>query len=140
MTRRSKSSDRWLREHFSDPWVKRAQTEGWRSRAVFKLEEVDKRERLLRPGMRVLDLGAAPGAWSQFARRQVGRTGMALASDILPMDPLAGVEFIQGDFREPEIAERLRAAMVRGWTCCCPMAPNLSGMDAIDVPRYRLSV
>jgi 23S rRNA (uridine2552-2'-O)-methyltransferase len=138
MVRRSKSSERWLREHFSDPWVKRAQVEGWRSRAVFKLEEIDRRERLLRPGMTVLDLGAAPGAWSQYARRQVGRTGMVLASDILPMDPLAGVDFIQGDFREAEVAEQLRAAMGPGKgvdVLLSDMAPNLSGMDAIDAPR-----
>jgi 23S rRNA (uridine2552-2'-O)-methyltransferase len=137
MTRRSKSSERWLREHFTDPWVKRAQTEGWRSRAVFKLEEIDRRERLLRPGMKVLDLGAAPGAWSQYARRQVGRTGTVLASDILAMEPLAGVEFVQGDFRDEDVLERLQG-LIGGEgvdVLLSDMAPNLSGMDAIDAPR-----
>jgi len=136
VTRRSKSSDRWLREHFSDPWVKRAQAEGWRSRAVFKLEQIDQRERLLRPGMRVLDLGAAPGAWSQYARRRIGRTGMVLASDLLPMEPLAGVEFVQGDFREQEVCDRLRSGLGEGADLLLSdMAPNLSGMDVIDAPR-----
>ena len=79
--RRSKSSDRWLREHFADPFVKKAQAEGWRSRAVFKLEEIDRKEKLLKPGMTVIDLGAAPGAWSQYARRKVGKHGRMIATD-----------------------------------------------------------
>src|SRR4029077_4131815 len=99
MARRSKSSERWLREHFSDPFVKRAQAEGWRSRAVFKLEQIDQKERLIRPGMVVLDLGAAPGAWSQYARRKLGKSGRIVATDILEMEPLSGVDFLQGDFR-----------------------------------------
>jgi 23S rRNA (uridine2552-2'-O)-methyltransferase len=94
MARRSKSSDRWLREHFADPFVKRAQAEGWRSRAVFKLQQIDQRERLLKPGMLVLDLGAAPGAWSQYVRRQLGSSGRVIATDLLPMEPLPGVEFL----------------------------------------------
>src|SRR5215472_18146287 len=100
MARRSKSSDRWLKEHFRDPYVQRARSAGWRSRAVFKLEEIDQRERLLKPGAICLDLGAAPGAWSQYARGRLGRPGRVIATDILPMDPLEGVEFVQGDFRE----------------------------------------
>lgn len=136
MTRRSKSSDRWLREHFSDPYVKRAQAEGWRSRAVFKLEQMDRAARLFRPGMTVLDLGAAPGAWSQYARRRVGRVGRVLASDILPMDALAGVEFLQGDLREPVLLAALKGALGDGVdVLVSDMAPNLSGMDAIDAPR-----
>jgi 23S rRNA (uridine2552-2'-O)-methyltransferase len=137
MTRRSKSSARWLQEHFSDPFVKRAQAGGWRSRAVFKLEEIDRREKLLRPGMAVLDLGAAPGAWSQYARRKVGRAGFVLASDILAMEPLPGVEFIQGDFRDEQIFEAILARMPAGGVdvVLSDMAPNLSGMDAIDQPR-----
>src|SRR5579862_1858270 len=91
-SRRSGSSARWLREHFSDPYVRRAREQGARSRAVFKLEEIDQRERLLRPGFVVIDLGAAPGAWSQYARRRVGRAGRVIASDILEMAPIAGVE------------------------------------------------
>jgi 23S rRNA (uridine2552-2'-O)-methyltransferase len=126
-----------LQEHFSDPFVKRAQAEGWRSRAVFKLEEADRRERLLRSGMVVLDLGAAPGAWSQYVRRRIGRSGRVLATDILPMDAVAGVEFVQGDFREPAVFDRLSGLVnARGVDLLLSdMAPNLSGMDVIDQPR-----
>ncbi len=137
MTRRSKSSARWLQEHFSDPFVKRAQAGGWRSRAVFKLEEIDRREKLLRPGMAVLDLGASPGAWSQYAQRKVGRAGFVLATDILAMDPLPGVEFIQGDFRDEQVFEAILQRVPAGGfdVVLSDMAPNLSGMDAIDQPR-----
>jgi 23S rRNA (uridine2552-2'-O)-methyltransferase len=137
MARRSKSSDRWLREHFSDPFVKRAQAEGWRSRAVFKLQQIDQRERLLKPGMLVLDLGAAPGAWSQYARRRLGPSGRVVASDLLPMEPLAGVEFVQGDFREDGVAQELKRILGGAGVdlLLSDMAPNLSGMDAIDAPR-----
>jgi len=137
MTRRSQSSSRWLQEHFSDPFVRRAQAEGWRSRAVFKLEEADRKEHLLRRGQVVLDLGAAPGAWSQYARRKVGPTGRVIASDILPMEAIAGVDFVQGDFREqPVIDELLALTGERGVdVLLSDMAPNLSGMDVIDQPR-----
>jgi 23S rRNA (uridine2552-2'-O)-methyltransferase len=137
MARRSKSSERWLREHFSDPYVKRAQAQGWRSRAVFKLEQIDQRERLLKPGMTVLDLGAAPGAWSQYARRRLGATGRVLATDILAMEPLAGVEFLQGDFREQAVFDALKVNLGDSGVdlLLSDMAPNLSGMDAIDAPR-----
>jgi 23S rRNA (uridine2552-2'-O)-methyltransferase len=140
MARRSKSSDRWLREHFADPYVKRAHAEGWRSRAVFKLEQIDQRERLLRAGMLVLDLGAAPGAWSQYARRRVGPTGRVLATDLLPMDPLPGVEFLQGDFREGAVLQHLHDALAGAPVdlLLSDMAPNLSGLDAIDAPRGML--
>jgi 23S rRNA (uridine2552-2'-O)-methyltransferase len=134
MPRRTKSSQQWLAEHFSDPFVKRAHAEGWRSRAVFKLEEVDRRERLLRPGLTVLDLGAAPGAWSQYARRRVGAKGRIIASDILAMDALAGVEFLQADFREPEVAGQL-AELAGGQgvdVLLSDMAPNMSGVDIVD--------
>lgn len=137
MTRRSKSSDRWLREHFSDPFVKRAQAEGWRSRAVFKLEEIDRKEKLLKPGMTVVDLGAAPGAWSQYAARKVGRKGRVIATDILEMAALPGVEFVQGDFREPEVFEAMLKLAPAGTVdvVLSDIAPNMSGMDAIDQPR-----
>jgi len=137
MARRSKSSERWLREHFSDPFVKRAQAEGWRSRAVFKLEQIDQRERLLKPGMLVLDLGAAPGAWSQYVRGRVGPSGRVVATDLLPMEPLQGVEFLQGDFREQTVLQQLKQALggARVDLLLSDMAPNLSGMDAIDAPR-----
>jgi 23S rRNA (uridine2552-2'-O)-methyltransferase len=137
MARRSKSSDRWLREHFSDPFVKRAQAEGWRSRAVFKLEQIDQKERLIKPGMVVLDLGAAPGAWSQYVRRKVGKPGRVVATDILSMEPLPGVDFLQGDFREQEVFDALKQRLGEGGVdlLLSDMAPNLSGTDAIDAPR-----
>ena len=137
MSGRSKSSGRWLQEHFSDPYVQRARSEGWRSRAIFKLEEIDWKEKLLKPGQVCLDLGAAPGAWSQYARRQVGRPGRVIATDMLEMPPVAGVEFVRGDFREPEVFEAVlslcqeRAVDV----LLSDMAPNLSGVDVIDQPR-----
>jgi 23S rRNA (uridine2552-2'-O)-methyltransferase len=137
MARRSKSSERWLREHFSDPFVKRAQAEGWRSRAVFKLEQIDQRERLLKPGMVVLDLGAAPGAWSQYVRRRLGSSGRVVATDLLAMEPLAGVEFLQGDFREDAVFQQLKTTLGAAAVdlLLSDMAPNMSGMDAIDAPR-----
>jgi 23S rRNA (uridine2552-2'-O)-methyltransferase len=136
-SRRSRSSERWLREHFADPYVKRARAQGARSRAIFKLEEIDQREHLLRPGMLVLDLGAAPGAWSQYARRRVGATGRVIASDILPIEPIPGVQFLQGDFREDGVLTALRDALGGAGVdvLLSDMAPNLSGMDAIDAPR-----
>ncbi len=137
MTRRSQSSHRWLQEHHNDPYVQRARAEGWRSRAVYKLEEVDKKEQLLRRGGIVLDLGAAPGAWSQYARTKVGPKGRVVASDILPMDALAGVEFVQGDFREEPIWAQLTALTGERAVdaLLSDMAPDLSGMDVIDAPR-----
>ena len=139
---RSKSSSRWLREHFSDPYVKRAQAEGWRSRAVFKLEEVIERDHLLKPGMVVVDLGAAPGGWSQVARERLGERngqwqGRVIALDILPMQGIAGVEFIQGDFREEAILRRLDESLGGAPVdlVLSDMAPNLSGMTAVDQPR-----
>ena len=137
MSRRSKSSDRWLKEHFADPYVQRAQSEGFRSRAVYKLEEIDRREQLLKPGRVCLDLGAAPGAWSQYARTRVGKRGHVIASDILPMPQLAGVEFVQGDFRDEEVLGKLRALLPGRAVdvLLSDMAPNLSGVDAIDQPR-----
>ena len=137
MSGRSKSSGRWLQEHFSDPYVQRARSEGWRSRAIFKLEEIDWKEKLLKPGQVCLDLGAAPGAWSQYARRQVGRPGRVIATDMLEMPAIAGVEFVRGDFRELEVFEAVlslckeRAVDV----LLSDMAPNLSGVDVIDQPR-----
>ena len=136
-SRRSSSSDRWLREHFADRFVHRARAAGWRSRAVFKLEEIDRRERLLKTGAVCLDLGAAPGAWSQYARGRVGARGRVVASDILPMATLAGVEFVQGDFRETAVFERLLALIGDGKAdlVLSDMAPALSGVDAVDQPR-----
>jgi 23S rRNA (uridine2552-2'-O)-methyltransferase len=137
MARRSKSSGRWLQEHFSDPFVQRAKSEGWRSRAVYKLEEIDRKEKLLKPGAFCLDLGAAPGAWSQYAARRVGEKGRVIATDILPMDGLTGVEFVQGDFREEPVIAQIVALVAGGQVdvVLSDMAPNLSGVDAIDQPR-----
>lgn len=134
---RSKSSRRWLAEHFADPFVKRAQAEGMRSRAVYKLEELIERDQLLKPGMRVVDLGAAPGGWSQLVRRELGDRGMVVALDILEMPPIAGVEFIHGDFREPEPLSRLEAALGGQPVdlVLSDMAPNMSGVAAVDQPR-----
>ena len=103
MPKRSKSSSRWLAEHANDEFVKRAQKEGWRSRAVFKLAQIQEAEHLLRPGMRMVDLGAAPGGWSQYAARIVGGKSRIVATDILPMDAISGVEFVQGDFRDEAV-------------------------------------
>lgn len=139
---RSKSSTRWLQEHFSDPYVKRAQAEGWRSRAVFKLEELIERDRLLKPGMVIVDLGAAPGGWSQVARERLGEKngqwqGRVIALDILPMQGIGGVEFIHGDFREESVLEQLKQTLGGAPVdlVLSDMAPNLSGMAAVDQPR-----
>src|SRR5205807_650364 len=127
-SRRAPRGGRWVQEHFSDPYVRRAQAEGWRSRAVYKLEEADRREGLLRRGLTVLDLGAAPGAWSQYARGKVGPKGKVIASDILPMEALAGVEFVQGDFRDEPVYGRLLALAGERAVdvLLSDMAPNLS--------------
>jgi 23S rRNA (uridine2552-2'-O)-methyltransferase len=124
-------------EHVEDAFVRRARREGWRSRAVYKLMEIQEKDRVLRLGMTVVDLGAAPGAWSQYAARLVGSRGRVIALDLLPMDPLAGVEFIQGDFREPEVLAALQAALGEGRVdlVLSDMAPNISGMAAVDQPR-----
>ncbi len=137
MATRSKSSQRWLKEHFSDPFVKKAKAEGLRSRAAYKLEELVERDRLLRPGMVVVDLGAAPGGWSQWVRQALGERGRVIALDILDMPPLAGVEFLQGDFREDAVLSQLEA-MLDGTSVdlvLSDMAPNKSGVDAVDMPR-----
>lgn len=134
---RSKSSARWLREHFTDEYVKRAQEEGFRSRAVYKLLEIHEKDRLLRPGLTVVDLGAAPGGWSQLAIRLVGVQGAIIALDVLPMEALPGVEFIQGDFREAAVLERLLAVLNDRPVdlVISDMAPNTSGIKAVDQPR-----
>jgi len=141
MAKRSRSSKRWLAEHFSDEFVLRAQREGRRSRAVFKLEEIDQRDHLLRPGLVVLDLGAAPGGWSEYAAGRLtvrGKVeGRVLASDVLPLEPLPGVEFVQGDFTADEvlaeIGRRLGGAPVD--LVLSDMAPNISGVGDVDQAR-----
>jgi 23S rRNA (uridine2552-2'-O)-methyltransferase len=137
LARRSRSSGRWLEEHFSDPYVRRAQGEGLRSRAAFKLEEIDAAEKLIRPGAVIVDLGAAPGGWSQYAARKLGGSGSVYALDLLPMDAIAGVTFLQGDFREPAALERLLAELGgrRADLVLSDMAPNISGVDVVDQAR-----
>lgn len=134
---RSKSSQRWLKEHFADPFVKKAQSEGMRSRAAYKLEELLERDQLLKPDMVVVDLGAAPGGWSQQVRRQLGERGRVLALDILEMPALAGVEFLHGDFREETVLSRFEAMLGEQPVdlVLSDMAPNKSGVDAVDQPR-----
>ncbi len=134
---RSKSSQQWLKEHFADPFVKKAQAEGMRSRAAYKLEELIERDKLLRPGMVVVDLGAAPGGWSQVVRRDLGSKGRVIAMDILEMPGIAGVDFIHGDFREDEAVSRLEA-LIDGASVdlvLSDMAPNMSGVDSVDQAR-----
>jgi 23S rRNA (uridine2552-2'-O)-methyltransferase len=137
MAKRSKSSARWLQEHANDEYVKRALKEGWRSRAVFKLEQIQSSEKLLRPGIRCVDLGAAPGGWSQYAARIIGGSSRIVATDIRPMDAIVGVDFVQGDFREPQVLEQVLQAVGADKVdlVLSDMAPNMAGIDAVDQPR-----
>jgi len=126
-----------MREHVNDPFVQMAQKEGYRSRAVYKLLEIDAKDRLFKPGMVVVDLGAAPGGWSQVAAAKVGRGGKVIALDLLAMDPLAGVDFIQGDFREDATLKRMQD-MLQGkqiGLVISDMAPNISGVTSADQAR-----
>ena len=134
---RSKSSGRWLQEHFDDEYVKKAQKEGYRSRAIYKLLEIDEKDHLLKPGMTVVDLGAAPGSWAELAAQRVGDKGRVVALDILPMDSLPGVTFIQGDFREEAPFNALLGVLGESPVdlVMSDMAPNISGMKAVDQPR-----
>jgi 23S rRNA (uridine2552-2'-O)-methyltransferase len=135
--KRSASSTRWLQEHFSDHFVQQAQKKGLRSRAVFKLDEIQQRDKLLRPGMTVVDLGAAPGGWSQFVVDHLHGNCRVIACDILPMDPIAGVDFLEGDFRDEAVLQTL-LSRIGGNTVdivLSDMAPNMSGNDNVDQPR-----
>ncbi len=131
---RSKSSGRWLKEHFDDPYVKMAQKDGYRSRASYKLLEIQEKDRILRPGMTVIDLGSAPGGWSQVVSRVIGDSGRLIASDILPMDGIADVTFIQGDFTEQEVFDQIMQAVdgKKIDLVISDMAPNMSGIRAAD--------
>ncbi len=133
---RSKSSGQWLKEHFDDHYVKLSKEKGYRSRASFKLLELQEKDRLIKPGMTVVDLGAAPGGWSQVAAELVGESGRVVASDILPMDSMAGVEFIQGDFTEEVVLNEILWVMGEDLAdlVISDMAPNMSGMNSIDQP------
>jgi 23S rRNA (uridine2552-2'-O)-methyltransferase len=133
----SASSKRWLTEHFNDHYVQQAQKKGLRSRAVFKLEEIQAKDKLIKPGMTVVDLGAAPGGWSQLCTDLVGAKGQVIACDILPMDPIAGVDFLQGDFREENVLQALmnRIAGQPVDIVLSDMAPNMSGNASVDQAR-----
>jgi len=134
---RSGSSSRWLTEHFSDEFVKLAQKKGYRSRAVFKLEEIQLKDRLLRPGMSVVDLGAAPGGWSQFTVEKIGKSGRIIALDILPVEAIPGVTIIEGDFQEEAVLNQLLEALDGKPVdlVLSDMAPNMSGTREVDQPR-----
>lgn len=133
----SKSSQRWLHEHFNDVYVKRAQKEGYRSRAAYKLIEIQEKDKILQKGMIVIDLGAAPGGWSVVAKRYVGENGRVLAVDLLPMIGIPGVEFTQGDFNDPEIVQQLLRFIDNNPVdlVMSDMAPNISGIISADVAR-----
>ena len=135
--KRSKSSRRWLDRHFKDEFVQKSQKEGFRSRAVYKLQEIQERDRLIKQGQLVVDLGAAPGGWSQYAEQLVGSKGRVVAMDILPMDPIDGVSFIQGDFREEVVLEQLQELLEGSKVdlVISDMAPNVTGMAVVDQPR-----
>src|ERR1700735_5526728 len=137
MPKRSKSSSRWLTEHANDEFVKRAQKEGWRSRAVFKLAQIQQTERLLRPGIRMVDLGYAPGGWRQDAARLVGGTSRIVETDILPMDAIPGVEFVQGDFRDEAVLEQVLhlVGADKIELVLSDIVPNMAGTAGEAAPR-----
>lgn len=133
----SKTSKQWMREHINDPFVQLAQKEGYRSRAAYKLLEIDAKDHLLKPGMVVVDLGATPGGWSQVAAAKVGRSGKVIGLDLLPLDPLSGVEFIQGDFRDDAVLKQLED-LLQGkpvGLVISDMAPNICGIASADQAR-----
>jgi 23S rRNA (uridine2552-2'-O)-methyltransferase len=135
--KRTRTSKAWMREHVNDPYVQLAKKEGWRSRAAFKLMEMDEKDHLLRPGEVVVDLGATPGGWSQVAAKRVGDKGMVLALDLLEMEPIHGVDFIQGDFREDAVLQQLEEKLGdrRVGLVMSDMAPNMSGVPLVDQAR-----
>ncbi|MDO6446426.1 23S rRNA (uridine(2552)-2'-O)-methyltransferase RlmE [Colwellia sp. 1_MG-2023] len=133
----SNSSQKWMQEHFEDEYVKKAKKLGLRSRAVFKIEEINKKDKLIKPGMKVVDLGAAPGGWSEYAVKAVGDSGQVVACDILGMDPIAGVDFLQGDFREEAVLDAL-LTRINGKNIdvvMSDMAANFTGNDSADSAR-----
>ena len=134
---RSKSSSEWLQEHFKDQYVKKSQQDGYRSRAAYKLLQIQEKDRIIKPGMNVVDLGSAPGGWSQVARQFIGSKGKVVALDILPMDQLAQVDFIQGDFQEDAVLEELLQVLNNEPVdlVISDMAPNVTGVKAVDQPK-----
>jgi 23S rRNA (uridine2552-2'-O)-methyltransferase len=134
---RSKSSGNWLQEHINDPYVKQAQKDGYRSRASYKLIQLNEKDRLIRPGMLIVDLGSAPGGWSQVAAKLVGARGKVVASDILPMDPVKDVDFVQGDFTDDAVLQLILGHLAgrKPDLIICDLAPNISGIDSADQAR-----
>lgn len=138
---KSKSSKNWLKEHFDDEYVRRSQQDDYRSRAVYKLAEIDEKDHLIKPGITVVDLGAAPGGWSEYCVRKLGKTGNIIALDILPMEPIEGVTIIQGDFREDAVFDELMSEINAGNKdsgvdlVISDMAPNISGVGSVDLPK-----
>lgn len=134
---RSKSSPNWLQEHFHDEYVKKAQLLGYRSRAVFKLIEIQEKDKIIRPNINIVDLGAAPGGWSEYVRKIVDKQHKVIALDLLDIDPIPGVDFIQGDFREDEVLEKLYNVLAgeQVHLLLSDMAPNMSGNKEVDQPR-----
>ncbi len=136
-SKRHKKSKVWMQEHVNDPYVLRAKADGWRARAAFKLLEIDDRDKLIKPGMTVVDLGSTPGSWSQVAAKRLGGNGRILAMDMLPMDPIRGVTFIQGDFREDQTLLELTKALDGRLVdlVLSDMAPNMTGIGSSDQAR-----
>jgi 23S rRNA (uridine2552-2'-O)-methyltransferase len=134
---RSKSSNQWMQEHFDDEYVKKAQAMGYRSRSTFKLIEIQEKDRIIKPGMNIIDLGAAPGGWSEYASKIVGKKNKVIALDLLDIDPIEGVDFIQGDFREDDGLDALYKLLDGAAIdlVMSDMAPNISGNKAMDQPR-----
>ena len=139
---KSKSSKSWLKEHFDDEYVRRSQQDGYRSRAIYKLIEIDQKDRLVKPGMTIIDLGAAPGGWSEYCVKKLGKKGSMIALDILPMEAIDGVTIIEGDFREGAVFDELMTIMNNSEVdngkadlVISDMAPNISGMGSVDMPR-----
>lgn len=134
---RTKSSHQWMQEHFQDEYVKKAQALGYRSRAVFKLIEIQEKDKIIRPGINIVDLGAAPGGWSEYARKLLGKNDKVVALDLLDIEPIAGVDFIQGDFREDDVLEKLYKVLDGQpvHLLLSDMAPNISGNKEMDQPR-----
>jgi 23S rRNA (uridine2552-2'-O)-methyltransferase len=138
--KKNKTNKAWINEHVNDTYVQRARAEGWRSRAAFKLTEIDDKDKLLKPGMTVVDLGSAPGSWSQVAAKRVAPGGRLIALDLLPMEPIHGVEFIQGDFHEDAVLQALAETLAGRQVdlVLSDMAPNMSGIGMVDQARVML--
>ena len=134
---RSKSSNQWMQEHFDDEYVKKAQAMGYRSRSTFKLVEIQEKDKIIKPGMNLIDLGAAPGGWSDYARKIVGKKNKVIALDLLEIEPIEGVDFIQGDFRENDVLDELYRVLDGAPVdlVMSDMAPNISGNKEMDQPR-----